>query len=439
MKRLILLSSIILITIGVFAQEKWSLVECIEYAHENNIVIQQYELSTQHQENQLQQSKYNRLPNLSANVSQGVSFGRSLTIENTYESFTSASTGLSASTSLLLWQGGTLRNTIKQREFELKASFEDLQKAKDDIALNITASYLDILFARELLSVSEKQVAQTQRQLERTKQLVEAGSVPHGTLLEIEAQVAREQLEVVNSENQLRLTILILAQMLELETYSNFTIEEPTFPELRAQMSVLVSEQVYEKALQNRPEIKRAGYQLESSKIQLDIAKGSLFPTLSASAGIYDDYLNSNQREVPGFIDQLADNHRENIGLNLNIPIFSRFSNRTNIENAKLQVNSQKLEVENVKKELRRQIEQAHINAVAALKRYTANKTAVKSMQESLRYIEEKYNVGRVAPVEYNNAKTNLAVAESNLLQAKYEFIFRSKILDFYNGVPIEL
>jgi outer membrane protein len=188
-----------------------------------------------------------------------------------------------------------------------------------------------------------------------------------------------------------------------------------------------------------RPEIKSAGFQLESSKAQLDIAKGRLMPTLSASVGIYDDYLNTNQREVPGFLDQIADNHRESVGLNLNIPIFSRFSNRTNIENAKLQIENQKLELENVKKGLRSQIEQAYTNAEAAFNRYIANKTAVESMQESFRYIEEKFNVGRVNTVEYNDAKTNLAVAESNLLQAKYEFIFRSKILDFYNGIPIEL
>ncbi|MBN1767115.1 MAG: TolC family protein [Prolixibacteraceae bacterium] len=439
MKYFISLLTLLMIATGVFAQEQWTLLQCIDYAHEHNIMIQQYELSTHYQENQLQQSKYNRLPNLSANVSQGVNFGRSLTIDNTYESITSASTGLSASTNVLLWQGGTLRNAIMQNEYGVKSSFEDLQKAKDDVALNITAAYLDILFARELLLVAEKQAEQTQSQLNRSTQLVDAGSLPQGALLEIEAQLAREQLEMVNSENQLRLATLVLAQMLELDSYNDFSIVQPVFPELRAQMSIMESEEVYEKALQNRPEIKRAAYQLESTKVQLDIAKGSLYPTLSASAGIYDDYLNTSAREVTGFFDQLADNHRESLGLNLSIPIFSRFSNRTNIDNARLQIENQKLEVESVKKELRRQIEQAQINAVAALKRYTANKTAVKSMQESLRYIEEKYNVGRVNPVEYNNAKTNLAIAESNLLQAKYDFIFRSKILDFYNGTPIEL
>ncbi|MCF8363804.1 MAG: TolC family protein [Prolixibacteraceae bacterium] len=439
MKRIILLFSILIIAASAFAQEKWTLEECIDYALENNITIQQYELNTVYEDNQLQQSKNNRLPNLSANVSQGVSFGRSLTIENTYESITSTSTGMSASTNVLIWQGGILKNTIKQREFELKASFEDLQKAKDDVTLNITAGYLDILFANELIEVAKSQVEQTGQQIEQTKQLVQAGSLARGTLLEIEAQLAREKLDVVNAENELKLSVLNLVQLLELDNYDGFSVAKPTLPELKAQLSLAASNEVYKKAVLARPEIKRAGYQLESSKTQLDIAKGGLMPTLSASAGVYDDYLNTNQREVPGFMDQLGDNHRERVGLNLSIPIFSRFSNRNNIKNAKLQIENQKLELENVKKELRRQIEQAYTNAEAAFNRYIANKTAVESMQESFRYIEEKFNVGRVNTVEYNDAKTNLAVAESNLLQAKYEFIFRSKILDFYNGIPIEL
>lgn len=439
MKRIIILFSILIMATGAFAQDKWTLKKCIDYALENNITIKQYELSREYQENQLQQSKNNRLPNLSANVSQGVNFGRSLTIENTYESFASASTGLSANANLLIWQGGILNNTIKQREFELKAAFEDLQKAKDDVTLNITAGYLDILFANELIEVAKHQVEQTEQQIEQTKQLVEAGSLARGTLLEIEAQLAREKLDVVNAENEFKLYVLNLAQLLELEDYSGFSVVKPSLPELKAQLSLAASGEVYKKAVLERPEIKRAGYQLESSKVQLDIAKGGLMPTLSASAGIYDDYLNTNQRDVPGFMDQLADNHRESVGLNLNVPIFSRFSNRNNIENAKLQIENQKLALQNVKKELRRQIEQAYTNAEAAFNRYIANKTAVESMQESFRYIEEKFNVGRVNTVEYNDAKTNLAVAESNLLQAKYEFIFRSKILDFYNGIPIEL
>jgi outer membrane protein len=439
MKRIIFLIRILLIVTNVFAQNEWALDKCINYALENNLTIKQYELNSRYQQNQLQQSKNNRLPNLSANFSQDVSFGRSLTIQNTYESFTSNNSNLSANSSVVIWQGGILNNTIKQRSFDDKVANEELNEAKDDIILNITSLYLDVLLAQELVDVAKQQVLQTGEQITLTKQMVDAGNVARGTLLEIESQLAREQLEVVNTENELKLALLNLAQLLELENYEDFSIVKPVFPELKAQLFLSASNEVYNKAVEIRPEVKRAGYQLKSSKAQLDVAYGGFMPTLSASAGIYDNYLNTNQREVPDFFDQLSDNHRESIELNLNIPIFSRFANRTSVNNAKLQVEQQKLELENVKKELRKQIEQAHANAVAAFNRYVANKKAVKSMQESFRYIEEKYNAGRVNTVEYSDAKTRLAMSKSSVLQAKYEFIFRSKILGFYNGVPISL
>lgn len=405
MKRIIFLIPILLIVTNVFAQNEWALEQCINYALENNLTIKQYELNSRYQQNQLQQSKNNRLPSLSANISQGVSFGRSLTIENTYESFASTSSNLSANSSVVIWQGGVLNNTIKQRSYENEAAIEELNKAKDDIILNIAALYLDVLLAQELVDVAKQQVQQTGEQITLTKQMVDAGNVARGTLLEIESQLAREQLEVVNAENELKLALLNLTQLLELENYEDFSIVKPVFPELKAQLSLSASDEVYNKAVEIRPEIKRAGYQLKSSKAQLDVAYGGFMPTLSASAGIYDNYLNTNQREVPDFFDQLSDNHRESIELNLNIPIFSRFANRTSVNNAKLQVEQQKLELENVKKELRKQIEQAHANAVAAFNRYVANKKAVKSMQESFRYIEEKYNAGRVNTVEYSDCK----------------------------------
>ncbi|MBN1924520.1 MAG: TolC family protein [Prolixibacteraceae bacterium] len=439
MKKILLIVFAGLLFFQANAQEKWSLQKCIDYALANNIVIKQYQINTEYRENLLDQSKNNRLPDLSANISQGFSFGRSLTIDNTYDNYTSSNTGLSASTSVLLWRGGTLNNTIKQRDFELKSSLENLQKAKDDITLNIASGYLEILFSKELLKVAEAQVEQTQKQIERTRSLIEAGKVAEGALLEIQSQKAREELDVVNRQNNLQIAYLNLAQLLELDDYSSFDIEIPEMPVLKAQATLATSENVYQKAVEMRPEIKSAEYQLKSYESQLKVAEGGIFPTLSASASFYDQYLNTSQAEVPGFVDQITDNHRESVGLNLNIPIFSRLENRTNISNAKLQLKNQELELESTKKDLRRQIEQAYTNAVAALKRYNANTTAVNSMKESFRYIEEKFNVGRVNSVEYNDAKTKLAIAESDLIQAKFDFIFRSKILDFYNGIPIVL
>ena len=435
--------ALLLITIAIFmqsqAQEKWSLQKCIDYALSNNIMIKQTELNTQYRSNQYQQSKNERLPDVNAGLSQGFNFGRSLNIDNTYDNFSSSNTGLSVNSSVQIWRGGALNNTIKQREFELKSSLEDLQKAKDDLTLNIASAYLEILFANELINASETQIEQTNKQIQRTKELVAAGKVAEGTLLEIEAQRANEELTLVTRQNQLQLAYLNLAQMLELEDYNNFSIEIPEMPELASQASIASSSGVYEKALQYRPEIKSADYTLKSYESQLKVAKSSLLPSLSASASFDDRYLLSSENKMPALSEQIKTNHSEGIGLYLNIPIFNKFENKTNIENAKIQVKNQQLQLESTKKELRKQIEQAYTNALASQKKFNANRVASKSMSESFRYIEEKYNVGRVSSVEYNDAKTKLAIAESNLIQAKYEFIFRSKILDFYNGIPISL
>jgi outer membrane protein len=437
MKRIILLFSILIIAASAYAQEKWTLEKCINYALENNITIQQYELSTEYQENQLQQSKNNRLPNLSANVSQGVNFGRSETLDGTYNNYTRANTSADLGANVLIWNGGRIKNTVKQNEFSFKASLEDFQKAKDDITLNIASAYLEILFAQELIQVSKKQVEQTKRQIERSRQLVEAGTIARGALLEAKSQLAREELELVNNKNNLQLAYLNLAQILELDNYKNLEVVVPEIPELKAQTGLVNSANVYERAVEVRPEIKSAEYDMKYAEVQLDIAKGSRLPTLSAYAGVSNYY--SAFDNAPSFNEQVASNISENIGLSLSIPIFSKFQNLTNIENSKLQVSNTQLDLKNAKKNLRQQIEQAYVNAIAALERYNANKAAVQSMQESFRYIEEKFNVGRANTVEYNDAKTNLTIAESDLLQAKYEFIFRSKILDFYNGIPIEL
>jgi outer membrane protein len=421
------------------AQESWSLQKCIDYALTNNIDIKQYEISTNYQQNELQQSKFNRLPEVSASGSQNFSFGRSQQSDGTYQAMNTASTSLNVGASAVIYRGSRLKNSIVNQDFLLKKSFEDLKKAKDDVSLNIASSYLDILYAKELIKVSEAQVAQTKIQIERTSKLVEAGNVAQGTLLEIQSQLASEELDLVNQQNSLQLALLSLAQLLDLDDYANFDIVTPELPELQAQSSISGVTNVFGKAVENRPEIKSAEYQLKSSETQLKIAQGAFYPTLSASAGVGDNYYNVLDRKEDDFATQFKNNNNEYVGLSLNIPIFSKFQNKTTVANSKLQIENNRLALESAKKDLRKQIEQAYTNAVAALKRYNSNQVAVKSMQESFRYVEEKYNAGKVNAVEYNDSKSKLAIAESNLIQAKYEFIFRSKILDFYNGIPIAL
>ena len=434
----IILSLSILLFSTAYAQKQWSLNECVEQALANNISIMQQKLTTDYQENLLDQSKYNRLPNLSANVNQSFGFGRSLDYNNLYVSTSSSNTGFGINTSMSLWQGGRLKNQVVQQELELKSSLENLEQAKQDLKVNIAQGYLEVLYAEELLKVAKEQLGQTEIQIIRTQSLVDAGKLAEGVLLEIKSQAARENLAIVEGRNRMDLALLNLAQMLGLSDYSGFGIQTPQLPEIKAESALIEAKVVFESALDFRPEIKSATYQVESSEVELKMAKAGYLPSLTASAGFYDQYyVASIAAANPAFSQQVRDNGRSNIGLNLSIPLFSRMQNKTNVQNSKIQIESRQLDLEAVKLQLRKQIEQAYLNARSSFESYHANKVAEESMQESFRYMEQKFELGRVNSVEYNEAKTNLTRSQSDLIQAKYEFIFRSKILDFYKGIPI--
>ena len=398
------------------AQDVWSLEKCVNYALTNNIKIKQGVISTQYQQNQLTQSKNSRLPNLNGQVSQNLNFGRSLTYDNT--------------------------NGIERLKLDLMARVEDLSKAKSDISVNIASTYLEILFDKELVKVAEDQLQITRQQIKQIGEKVEAGSLARGSLLEIEAQAAGEDLNLVNAKNQLQLAKLKLVQLLELEMNDKFDIDVPVLPEISAQASVVAATEVYKTAVQFRPEIKGADLRFQSSKYQLRIAQGTLYPTISLYANVYDSY-NDKYTDINGksiaFSSQLRNNQRKGVGLQMNIPIFTRFQNKIQIDNARLQVLNTELELESAKKLLRSDIETAQTNAIAAMNRFSSNQKAVSSMREAFRYSEEKFSVGLVNAVEYNTAKTKLAKSESDLLQAKYEFIFRTKLLDLYRGLPLTL
>ena len=431
-----------------YAQESWDLQKCIDYALENNISIRKQKTNADYYGNELKQSKNNRLPSLSGNLGNSFSFGKSIQGDNTYADVNSNTTSGSLSANVTLWNNFSIRKSIDMADFNLKASLADLQKAKDDIILNVAAAYLQILFAQELVQVAGDQMAVTNLQIERTRKLVDAGSLAKGALLEIEAQYAQEELNLVNQQNELQLSYLNLYQLLELPVSEQFEIVKPELPVITANRALLTSVEVFSHAVQTRPEVKSAAFKLESYKEQVGIAKSSLYPTLTMGFD-YSNYYNNeyryssedgvNQgRKIP-MDTQLKGNDQYGLGLNLSVPVFNKFQTRTQIKNAELQAMNQELELQNTKNVLRTEIEQAYTNALAALKKYIASNKAVESMQEAFRYTEEKFNVGMVNSVEYNQAKNNLTKVTSDLAQAKYDYIFRSKILDFYNGVPIEL
>lgn len=424
------------------AQPTWDLQKCFDYAIENNIQIKRQRINTQYNEILVKQAKNDQLPNLNAQMGNEFSFGRSLTYDNTYDNINSASLSGAVSTNFTIFNGMTLSNTVQQRELDLQVTLYELDKTKDDIMLAIAAEYLQILFAEEVKLVTEANIEVTKQQIERTQQLVDAGSTARGALLEIEAQLAREELQLVNNQNQLQLYYLNLYQFLELPMSESFVVEKPTLPDLQANLTMMNALDVFNNAINIRPEIKAAQLRVESAMKQLEIAKGYQYPSLSFGANYYNLY-NNQYTDIYGekisFGEQLKNNSRSGLGLTLSIPIFNRFQVKNNITTSELQIADFEYQLQTSRNVLRKDIELVYTNALAALNRYLSTQKAVTSMAEAFRYTEEKFNVGMINSVEYNQSKNNLTVAQSDLIQAKYEYIFRTKILDFYNGIPITL
>ncbi len=459
--------------VKLFAQDTWTLERCINYAMENNIQVKQSRLNTEYNENLLKQSKLGQIPSLNAQGNYSYSWGRAL--DQTTYSFTDDqkinSISLSASSSVTLFNGFQTRNAIKQNELTLLAAYEDVVKIKNDISLNIAAAYLQILFSNELLQVAQSQMDITHQQIVRTSQLVDAGKEAKGALLEIQAQYASEELSKVNAENQLTLSYLNLQQILDLHYDPGFKIEIPDLPAPGDSLLLINVDRVYELAESVMPEIRSAEFNLESAIKGLDIAKGRRSPRLSASASLSSGYSDIRQ-QVTGqeiytpqdpigqtaggeavyaypyyvpvygaypFFEQLNDNMSTGLGVSLSIPIFNGWQTNTSIANARINVENYKLEVQNKKNTLYREIQQSYSDALAALKKFTATSQALVAMEESFMYMQKKYEVGLVNTVDYNTAKNQLTKTQSDLLQAKYDFIFKTKILNFYKGEPLTL
>lgn len=428
----------------VAAQEPWTLTGCISYAFENNIRLKQQSLGVDMARNNLSQSKLNLLPSLNSGMSESFRFGRSVD-PLTYQFTTENSTGASvyAATDMDLFRGFQNWNTIQRNQIDLKKNLTDLEKAKNDLALNIARLYLQILFNEELHDISVQQLNITRQQVDRTRILVDAGSLPKGDYLEIQAQMANEELNEVNSRNQLTLSYLDLAQLLDLKSPENFRIQRPTFESIQVMDNLGTAEEVYQSAILMLPQVKSAELDLQSLEKDLLIARGRLSPTLAMSSSYgtgYSDRLKDFQTGLTMSLrDQLDFTSQTSIGFNLNIPIFNGWSSRTGIKNARISVTNGKYQLEIVRNQLLKEIQQAFADASASLERFKATSKSVSALEEAFRYAEQKFTVGMLTSLEYNVAKNNLTKARSELLQAKYNYIFNTRILDFYRGIPIDL
>jgi len=431
--------SIYLILSGSAMAQTWSLQQCIDYAIENNITVKQQTLNVNYQGNVLKQSKYDLIPSLNGGFDEDFSFGRSIGLDNAYHDQNSFNSSYYLSSSVTLYNGFTKQNTIKKNSIDLQIALSDLESTKDNIMLNITSAYLEILFNKELVETSKKQIEVTKLQLENNNKQVEAGKMAKGKLFETEAQLANEELDLTNYENNLSLSLLNLMQIMELPVDKTFDVIIPVFDTVSLINAVSDPDNVYNKALTERPEIKSKELSVQSAEKEALIAKGMLYPTVSAGASLYNNYYHVFGEDNTSFNDQVKNNGIKQVGLSVTIPIFNGLSARTNYNNAKISIENNKHELQKQKNDLRKEIEQVHQNAIASMKRFYSSQKAVKSSEEAFRYIEEKFNLGIVTPLEYNEAKNQLTEAQSSFIQAKYEYIFRIKILDFYNGVPIAL
>lgn len=435
---------VLLVQRPVTAQEPWTLSGCISYAFENNIRLKQQSLGVETAKNNLDQSRLNLLPSLNSGLSESFRFGRSvdpLTYQFTTENSTGASVYISAD--MDLFKGLQNWNTIQRNQIDLNKNLTDLDKAKNDLALNIARLYLQILFNEELHEITVQQLNITTQQVNRTRIMVEAGSLPKGDYLEIQAQMANEELNEVNSRNQLTMSYLDLAQLLDLKNPDNFRVQRPTFESIQVMDNLGSVDNVYQSALLTLPQIKSAELGLQSLEKDLLIAKGRQSPTLSMSSSYGTGYSDRLKDFITGntmaLRDQLDFTSQTSLGFNLNIPIFNGWSTRTGIKNARISVTNGKYQLELAHNQLLKEIQQAFADATASLERFKASSKSVSALEEAFRYVEQKFNLGMLTSLDYNVAKNNLTKARSELLQAKYNYIFNTRILDFYRGIPIDL
>lgn len=427
------------------APKQWSLEECIRYAIENNIDLKQKELERQNQEVTLHTSKYSWLPNLNASINENFGFGRSESKDGLIVDRNSANTSASIQLSMPIFDGFKIPNDIAARKLDLKASIETLNKAKEDLSINVASYYLQVLYNKEMLKIAELQVALSSEQVTKTEALYNAGKVPESQLYDMKAQLAKDEVTLTESRNNVKLALLDLTQALELERDGeNFDVLEPEAGDAVEQYmsSIIPPDQVYDYAVGVKPQVKEQEYLLESQKKMLKVAQAGYYPKLNFSAGYsngyYHNFGDGDYNNAP-FSDQLKNNGQKSIGFSLSIPIFNRFQVRNSVRSARIAIHNRELLMENSKKILYKEIQQAYYNATAAQEKYVSSDKSVDASKIAFSYAEDRYGAGKSTVFEYSEAKTKYAQSLAEQTQAKYNFIFRAKILDFYHGTPITL
>ncbi len=438
----------------VFGGETWDIAQCIRHAVEHNLQVRQgWNLVEGARVDHLQ-TKLNYLPNLNAGIGYNASFGRSL--DPTTYNYVSGQTVQNASGSLSLstnlFAGMQKLHNLRRAEFSLAASVQEVERIKDEITIAVAAAYLQVLYNREQIAVSENRVAILERQIERTTQLVEAGSLPIGNRLELEAQLAAEQYNLVNYRNQRVNSVLTLTQLLELRDVPDFEVAVPDSAVLAAEMDgqqLREVGEIYGMALK-LPRIEVVKWQRKMAEQDVALARARYYPSLSFGASYGSSWSDARLKPQLGadgtpyytkypFFEQLDDNASSALQFSLSVPIFGGLNVRNNVRKAKIGLRNADLAVKQAENQLYKEIQQAWSDARGAWERYRSAESSVTSNAEAFRNTEQKFDAGAATAVDYNVAQNNLAEAQSLMLQARYDYIFKMKILDFYRGVEITL
>jgi outer membrane protein len=465
-----------------FAQQKLGLEQCISTALQNNLQIKQGQLQVQNSQNVLEQSKFNRYPNLNFNASQGIQFGRN--INPFTNQFVEQSVNFSQfqfSTGATIFSGYQIQNGIKQNNLTLQANQKDLEANRNTLIVNVATAYLNTLNGEEQLDNARRQAEATQLQLTRTEKLVKAGTLPEMSLYDLQAQLANDELTIVNSQNNVEVAKLTLKQLMNLPANEQLDIERINVANPSTAPYDATIDQVFNAALKYLPDMEAAQLRIEAARTGVEIARGSKMPTLSINGGLSSSFSSAAPKErfigdggesrvidVPSqtryvafqsikvpvieqvtipsgevqrfnYFNQLDFNRNASLSVNLRMPIFNGYQVRYRVANAQIQQKNVELQQGIVRNSVRQNVEQAYYNMTNAAKRYQATSKQVQSLELAFKAADSRFNAGAINSLDYNIAKTNLDRARINLIQAKYDYLFRTKILDFYQNKPLTL
>lgn len=435
MNKPVLITGIMLI-LSVFGSaqaqsRRWNLEECVEYALQHNVEVKQ-------SQNQIRSLKVERstlknsfLPDLNAGASQKFAFGRSLNQENTYEDSNIQNSSFSVSTEVPLFNGFKRVTSITRNKFDLLAAEADKELIENNLSLNVTGAYYQILLDKEIYRIAQKQIQLTKEQQERTELLIENGKVSQSQLYDVKAQLADDELATTEAGNSLRMSILELMQLMELKGMEEFDVD--SLDENLTPTDSLMPEHVFASAVSCMPQIQQAYYSLQSKSALVKVAKSGYYPVLSLGAGINTGYYYSGSGLNQTFDKQFRNNMQKSIYFTVSIPIFDRFSTRNQVKTARIEESNANLTLENEKKKLYKDIEKAYLDAMAAFEKYQSTTKAVVANEEAHRYALEKYTAGKSAVYEYNEIKMKLADALSKQSQAKYTYLLKDRLLAFYS------